>query len=126
MMMLSPVNSNVPCMISRLIFLFICCFMFLINNNDSEVFKWSKNSRSCTNNDLYFFSMNTSPFIIFFPCRQCTMKHRHIRTKSAGEKYRSEEHTSELQSRFDLVCRLLLEKKKIQITSHRQTTINNT
>src|SRR5207249_9934088 len=27
-------------------------------------------------------------------------------------KGRSEEHTSELQSRFDLVCRLLLEKKK--------------
>src|SRR5699024_12228152 len=27
------------------------------------------------------------------------------------EKDRSEEHTSELQSRFDLVCRLLLEKK---------------
>src|SRR5699024_11924335 len=27
-------------------------------------------------------------------------------------KKRSEEHTSELQSRFDLVCRLLLEKKK--------------
>src|SRR5206468_8488657 len=26
--------------------------------------------------------------------------------------YRSEEHTSELQSRSDLVCRLLLEKKK--------------
>src|SRR5207249_5102370 len=28
--------------------------------------------------------------------------------------FRSEEHTSELQSRFDLVCRLLLEKKKIR------------
>src|SRR5699024_12821863 len=27
--------------------------------------------------------------------------------------FRSEEHTSELQSRFDLVCRLLLEKKKL-------------
>src|SRR5699024_12193503 len=26
---------------------------------------------------------------------------------------RSEEHTSELQSRFDLVCRLLLDKKKV-------------
>src|SRR5437868_7703184 len=26
-------------------------------------------------------------------------------------RHRSEEHTSELQSRFDLVCRLLLEKK---------------
>src|SRR5437868_13223651 len=30
---------------------------------------------------------------------------------------RSEEHTSELQSRFELVCRLLLEKKKSQTTS---------
>src|SRR5699024_12189792 len=30
---------------------------------------------------------------------------------------RSEEHTSELQSRFDLVCRLLLEKKKYKNTS---------
>src|SRR5699024_3318895 len=31
---------------------------------------------------------------------------------AAGLVDRSEEHTSELQSRFDLVCRLLLEKKK--------------
>src|SRR5699024_12678369 len=31
---------------------------------------------------------------------------------TAGGRRRSEEHTSELQSRFDLVCRLLLEKKK--------------
>src|SRR5699024_12312563 len=31
---------------------------------------------------------------------------------SASSWARSEEHTSELQSRFDLVCRLLLEKKK--------------
>src|SRR5438067_5480460 len=30
---------------------------------------------------------------------------------------RTEEHTSELQSRFDLVCRLLLEKKKKTIRS---------
>src|SRR5207249_10038247 len=29
---------------------------------------------------------------------------------AAGTRARSEEHTSELQSRFDLVCRLLLEK----------------
>src|SRR5437868_13193492 len=32
---------------------------------------------------------------------------------------RSEEHTSELQSRFDLVCRLLLEKKKASCTHAR-------
>src|SRR5207249_6219790 len=31
---------------------------------------------------------------------------------TVGDYDRSEEHTSELQSRFDLVCRLLLEKKK--------------
>src|SRR5207249_12282721 len=41
-------------------------------------------------------------------------------------KLRSEEHTSELQSRFDLVCRLLLEKKKKKYkqinTTKRQTT----
>src|SRR3712207_8478433 len=32
---------------------------------------------------------------------------------------RSEEHTSELQSRQDLVCRLLLEKKKKSMIMHR-------
>src|SRR5437667_2478065 len=32
--------------------------------------------------------------------------------KTASARLRSEEHTSELQSHHDLVCRLLLEKKK--------------
>src|SRR3712207_7392850 len=32
--------------------------------------------------------------------------------RRGGERWRSEEHTSELQSRQYLVCRLLLEKKK--------------
>src|SRR2546421_4968286 len=36
----------------------------------------------------------------------------HPHTVSARRTVRSEEHTSELQSRSDLVCRLLLEKKK--------------
>src|SRR5689334_24241206 len=34
------------------------------------------------------------------------------RWNGQNEKHRSEEHTSELQSQFHLVCRLLLEKKK--------------
>src|SRR5205809_4165139 len=34
---------------------------------------------------------------------------------------RSEEHTSELQSRLHLVCRLLLEKKKSPPSSHAKT-----
>src|SRR5438105_9447199 len=38
--------------------------------------------------------------------------HRAGRQRGRGGTLRSEEHTSELQSRVDLVCRLLLEKKK--------------
>src|SRR5438105_12192009 len=37
---------------------------------------------------------------------------RRCRYRSRARRGRSEEHTSELQSRVDLVCRLLLEKKK--------------
>src|SRR2546421_7580977 len=37
---------------------------------------------------------------------------------------RSEEHTSELQSRSDLVCRLLLEKKKNNIATYILTSVS--
>src|SRR5207247_3552684 len=43
------------------------------------------------------------------------------RTESRGVPARSEEHTSELQSRVDLVCRLLLEKKKKKKKQKKQT-----
>src|SRR5260370_22290906 len=39
---------------------------------------------------------------------------------------RSEEHTSELQSHLNLVCRLLLEKKKPQQQTHRQARAKRT
>src|SRR2546422_6391360 len=42
-----------------------------------------------------------------------------VRSQESPSLKRSEEHTSELQSRLHLVCRLLLEKKKKQ----RQTTL---
>src|SRR5699024_12481917 len=42
---------------------------------------------------------------------RCVRERLHQRSPGA-DLPRSEEHTSELQSRFDLVCRLLLEKKK--------------
>src|SRR5260221_10184064 len=47
----------------------------------------------------------------------CTLRHRADRRQvfQCGAAARSEEHTSELQSHSDLVCRLLLEKKKINI-----------
>src|SRR2546430_8465702 len=48
----------------------------------------------------------------------CALKHarrvicEHTTVPVAGSRTRSEEHTSELQSQSNLVCRLLLEKKK--------------
>src|SRR5207249_11302457 len=53
-----------------------------------------------------------SGWLLFNNCPVTTSRLRagcHSRRTSSS---RSEEHTSELQSRFDLVCRLLLEKKK--------------
>src|SRR2546429_6954563 len=44
------------------------------------------------------------------------------RCSQAKANSRSEEHTSELQSRLHLVCRLLLEKKKSTITNMRYVT----
>src|SRR5438094_1595578 len=44
-------------------------------------------------------------------------------TPAGGE--RSEEHTSELQSPYDLVCRLLLEKKKKPLTLSRNGQIQS-
>src|SRR2546430_3592643 len=65
------------------------------------------------------FNVDTSPGV-----RRCQnafeMSSRSRRVSSAGRSAgraltpRSEEHTSELQSQSNLVCRLLLEKKKIQ------------
>src|SRR5699024_12703329 len=53
--------------------------------------------------------------IFFTPCIRFFIKHIHNVSRWVGfyccNMNRSEEHTSELQSRFDLVCRLLLEKK---------------
>src|SRR3712207_8321853 len=54
------------------------------------------------------------------PARPCVGAERRRRSGCAvvgGSPVRSEEHTSELQSRQYLVCRLLLEKKKRSIHS---------
>src|SRR2546421_5300492 len=50
-------------------------------------------------------------------CRRAATPRRR-RDVCAWAASRSEEHTSELQSRSDLVCRLLLEKKKKKKANH--------
>src|SRR5216684_7523050 len=47
---------------------------------------------------------------------------RHRQRRRASRRARSEEHTSELQSRLHIVCRLLLEKKKKKINIHDSKT----
>src|SRR2546421_8650814 len=54
----------------------------------------------------------------------CSFGSGNIQSRHATD-LRSEEHTSELQSRSDLVCRLLLEKKKKK-RKHREVEVNCT
>src|SRR3989442_9574460 len=58
------------------------------------------------------YSLLKSPRLPLCPHPDYKAVARSKATAEAGEKRRSEEHTSELQSRPHLVCRLLLEKKK--------------
>src|SRR2546430_5376341 len=48
--------------------------------------------------------------------------HRHQRSRPLRRCGRSEEHTSELQSQSNLVCRLLLEKKNVPLTTKNKNT----
>src|SRR5690242_21597705 len=51
------------------------------------------------------------------PCQSSRRPARSSRPNAATASPRSEEHTSELQSHVNLVCRLLLEKKKYHINT---------
>src|SRR6267378_6871693 len=69
---------------------------------------------------LFFFLMirrpprsTLFPYTTLFRSRpRAWTRGRPSATSTCARRTRSEEHTSELQSRRDLVCRLLLEKKK--------------
>src|SRR5699024_11348600 len=56
-----------------------------------------------------FHTRGTAPKYLLSGIAKCGRCEAKLRPRIAES--RSEEHTSELQSRFDLVCRLLLEKK---------------
>src|SRR5256885_8548709 len=59
-----------------------------------------------------------------FPCTEPVHNGRR-QQDDRGSEDRSEEHTSELQSPCNLVCRLLLEKKKRHLHEHRSPIRNN-
>src|SRR6266516_6643781 len=67
---------------------------------------------------FFFLMIRRPPRSTLFPYttlfRSPGSRHRPMTMKvgNCAPAWRSEEHTSELQSPYDLVCRLLLEKKK--------------
>src|SRR5271168_5448879 len=74
---------------------------------------------------FFFLMIRRPPRSTLFPYTTLFRSHRsadrrvHRRTCGAPHRcFRSEEHTSELQSPYDLVCRLLLEKKKKNKKKH--------
>src|SRR2546428_6698865 len=70
-----------------------------------QPFKKGRRRRDCFNNRFNFWMRKGKTFVIERITPTDILKDGNFR-------WRSEEHTSELQSRSDLVCRLLLEKKK--------------
>src|SRR5260221_362236 len=79
----------------------------------------AKLEASCFSNILFFFFNDTATTEIYtlslhdaLPISRKRQEDCRTWTPGCGPFPRSEEHTSELQSHSDLVCRLLLEKKK--------------
>src|SRR2546421_5828140 len=58
------------------------------------------------------FRSEAHPFALARRAEKLVLPQSQVKSPRTISRLRSEEHTSELQSRSDLVCRLLLEKKK--------------
>src|SRR5690349_23005022 len=92
---------------------FLFFFLMIRRPPRSTLFPYTTLFRSTT-----FFSKTPA-----FLKRLHILRPRHRRVQSRSLTIvRSEEHTSELQSRRELVCRLLLEKKKKKKKKQQQTT----
>src|SRR5260370_18305118 len=92
--------------------------------------------RVCSFSFFFFLMIRRPPRSTLFPyttlfrswvtAKWCGPRVEWVTAKRRGPR-RSEEHTSELQSHLNLVCRLLLEKKKKQnITTYEQTPVECT
>src|SRR5436305_11143476 len=79
-------------------------------------------SRATATTEIYTLSLHDALPIFHITDQQdgdqCASKASHKPLSTTGGDLRSEEHTSELQSRPHLVCRLLLEKKNLPLEAH--------
>src|SRR5690606_41981752 len=112
----------VVCCLALLLFFF---FLMLRRPPRSTLFPYTTLFRSrveCPDQDGQETDKETiNPFSAFRLRRRYRVS-RHIYGTKCKSGNRSEEHTSELQSRENLVCRLLLEKKKKKKKTRRTTT----
>src|SRR2546422_10779953 len=92
----------------------VVCFFFFNDTATTEIYTLSLHDALpiCA----WTFGMSLAPF----PRPDVGLATMAIFMTSSEEHTRSEEHTSELQSRLHLVCRLLLEKKKKNNSTHTQ------
>src|SRR5712675_3763701 len=92
------------CCFFFILFCVFCFFFFFFNDTaTTEIYTLSLHDALPSSG----VSISARTWLVF---TRSPMSACHARTKPLAR--RSEEHTSELQSRLHLVCRLLLEKKK--------------
>src|SRR5688572_31697552 len=91
-------------------------FLMIRRPPRSTLFPYTTLFRSCASSSARFFPT--------MPVGARTAPRCSSRTRTRTPRGRSEEHTSELQSQSNLVCRLLLEKKN-QIVSLKQDQTNS-
>src|SRR3712207_8881923 len=96
----------------------LCCFFFFNDTATTEIYTLSLHdalpiSTLFASTESGRWVMSTFVFINPLSRKYFLTEFRVVFTKAS----RSEEHTSELQSRQYLVCRLLLEKKKKKIST---------
>src|SRR3712207_8819077 len=89
----------------------------------TTLFRSSRRTRLSLETPPYRAARRTNPKTVM---GTTSAKRRISRNDSASELERSEEHTSELQSRQYLVCRLLLEKKNNNKTNKKIVYIIHT
>src|SRR5438105_13961457 len=86
--------------VSVCLFFFLCLLSFFFFFNDTAT------------TEIYTLSLHDALPILFSRRSEPSASPTRCTHTGRRRSRRSEEHTSELQSRVDLVCRLLLEKKK--------------
>src|SRR5256886_12211373 len=110
-----------------------CMYMLLLDVRCIDIFFFFSSRRRHTRFDCDWSSDVCSSDLVNVPHHgaafhfigpDCSPVHAWRGRPEFGE--RSEEHTSELQSQSNLVCRLLLEKKKKDRTCQRYSSTRNT